>query len=82
MEYILKGDPAEVEKVIRENRIRVQRGVIQFIPVAPAGGSDSKAGIEADDKTPFVNDTKDVPAADAKEATSAKKTSRRSKKSE
>lgn len=33
--YILKGDPKEVEKVIRENRIRVNRGVISFTPVEP-----------------------------------------------
>lgn len=35
MTYLLKGDPKEVEKVIRENRIRVQRGVIEFTPVEP-----------------------------------------------
>ncbi len=35
MTYLLKGDPKEVEKVIRENRIRVQRGMIEFIPVEP-----------------------------------------------
>ena len=72
MEYILKGDPAEVEKVIRENRIRVQRGVIQFIPVAPAGGSEAKPRIVADTKKPPFDDTKDVPAADAKEAVPAR----------
>lgn len=33
--YILKGDPKEVEKVIRENRIRANRGVISFTPVVP-----------------------------------------------
>lgn len=30
--YILKGDPAEVAKVIRENRIRISRGVISITP--------------------------------------------------
>ena len=30
--YILKGDPKEVAKVIQENRIRVDRGVIEFTP--------------------------------------------------
>lgn len=34
-EYILKGDPAEVEKVIRENRIRISRGVISITPAEP-----------------------------------------------
>lgn len=33
MDYILKGNPQDVEKVIRENRIRVQRGVISFTPL-------------------------------------------------
>lgn len=33
--YILKGDPKEVDKVIRENRIRANRGVISFTPVGP-----------------------------------------------
>lgn len=32
MTYILKGDPKEVAKVLRENRIRVDRGVIEFTP--------------------------------------------------
>lgn len=34
-EYILKGESAEVEKVLRENRIRVERGVITITPVQP-----------------------------------------------
>lgn len=68
MEYILKGNPEDVAKVIRENRIRVQRGVISFIPVEP--GSDSKEVVE---------DSKEVVMTDTKQVT-AKKT--RSKKSE
>lgn len=32
MRYILDGDPKEVAKVIQENRIRVDRGVIAFTP--------------------------------------------------
>lgn len=32
MDYILKGDPKEVAKVLQENRIRVDRGVIAFTP--------------------------------------------------
>ncbi len=35
MAYILTGDPREVEKVIQENRIRVERGVIKFTPAQP-----------------------------------------------
>lgn len=124
MDYILKGDPKEVAKVIRENRIRVQRGVISFTPIEPetvieevkevetpdtledtptneetdtnkdsepAEPMDDKnievddvkeVDLDADDKTPGTDDTKDVQADDAKEATPAKKTTKRSKKSE
>lgn len=32
MNYLLKGDPKEVSKVLQENRIRVDRGVIEFTP--------------------------------------------------
>lgn len=35
MNYILKGDPKEVAKVLQENRIRVDRGVIKFTPCQP-----------------------------------------------
>ena len=34
MDYILSGNPKDVEKVIQENRIRIQRGVIEFTPLA------------------------------------------------
>ena len=33
--YILKGDQKELDKVIRENRIRVSRGVISITPAEP-----------------------------------------------
>lgn len=150
MTYLLKGDPKEVEKVIRENRIRVQRGVIEFTPVEPETAFEERAedvatvgignvptpesvpkneetaenegdgvpkspemlentaetvpesgnpetmddkhieepedlqevDLDADDKTPATNDSKNVPSADAKEADVPKKTSKRSKKSE
>lgn len=138
MDYILQGDPKEVAKVIRENRIRVQRGVISFTPVEPetvlekvevieehetekvdivpnsaetvpntdetaqkegdfvpeceiSESMDDKditvedlqeVDLDADDKTPTTDDTKDVPAADSKEEPTARKTSKRSKKSE
>lgn len=41
-----------------------------------------EVNLDADDKTPVSNDTKDVSEDDAKEAAPAKKTSKRSKKSE
>lgn len=40
-----------------------------------------EADLDADDKAPVINDTKDVPAADSKETETARKTTRRSKKS-
>ena len=40
-----------------------------------------EADLDADDKTPVINDTKDVPATDFKETETTKKTTRRSKKS-
>ena len=33
MEYKLSGNPADIAKVIQENRIRIQRGVISFTPL-------------------------------------------------
>lgn len=41
-----------------------------------------EVNLDADDKTPVNDDTKDVSEDDAKEAAPAKKTSKRSKKSE
>lgn len=41
MSYILKGDPKEVAKVIQENRIRVDRGVIVFTPCQPDSALDA-----------------------------------------
>jgi len=40
-----------------------------------------EADLDADDKTPVINDTKDVPATDSNETETTKKTTRRSKKS-
>lgn len=50
--YILSGDPKEVEKVIRENRIRVDRGVIEFTPYQP---------VDSDVKDDIAADTKEIP---------------------
>lgn len=51
--YILSGDLREVEKVIQENRIRVERGVIKFTPYQPA---------DDDVKDDIADDTKEIPA--------------------
>lgn len=50
MNYILKGDPKEVAKVLQENRIRVDRGVIEFTPCQPepAFDADSIATLRED----------------------------------
>lgn len=41
MQHILKGDPKEVAKVLQENRIRIERGVIEFTPVQPDSALDA-----------------------------------------
>ena len=41
MNYILKGDHNEVAKVLQENRIRVDRGVISFTPCQPDSALDA-----------------------------------------
>lgn len=75
-EYILKGDPAEVEKVIRENRIRISRGVISITPAEPEASEVTnitetvKDEETIDDKNPYAEDFKEVDLdADTKEVT-------------
>lgn len=41
--YILKGDPKEVDKVLRENRIRISRGVISITPAEPDTALDENS---------------------------------------
>lgn len=41
MNYILKGDPKEVAKVLQENRIRADRGVIEFTPCQQESALDA-----------------------------------------
>lgn len=67
MKYIVSG-PA-LDKVIRENRIRVARGEIKFTPfveAAPAPVNDVTETPVEDTKDDVVEDTKDVPVVDAK----------------
>lgn len=67
MKYIVSG-PA-LDKVIRENRIRVARGEIKFTPfveAAPAPFNDVTETPVEDTKDVVVEDTKDVPVVDAK----------------
>lgn len=57
MDYILKGDPKEVVKVLQENRIRVDRGVIAFTPCQPDSALDAdsiatlREALEASEKS-------------------------------
>ena len=67
MKYIVSG-PA-LDKVIRENRIRVARGEIKFTPfveAAPAPVNDVPETPVEDTKDVVVEDTKDVPVVDTK----------------
>lgn len=80
--YLFRGDACELAKTIREQRVRVSRGLFTITPVditekAPAAVADVKADIPADDKTLGNEDCKDVSVADTK---AVKKTSTRSKK--
>lgn len=68
MNYILKGDPKEVAKVLQENRIRVDRGVISFTPCQPESALES--------------DSKELSEEDTKEAHKPTPKKTRSKKSE
>lgn len=43
MNYILKGDPKEVAKVLQENRIRADRGVIEFTPCQQESALDANS---------------------------------------
>lgn len=54
MDYILSGHPKEVEKVIRENRIRINRGVISITPVVPEVATDTIA-----DDSKYIDDIAD-----------------------
>lgn len=82
MDYILKGDPAEVAKVIRENRIRVRRGVISFTPAATVAALDTPhedAATGGDSKAVPAGDTKDVKMGDVKGSNHANSNSKHDK---
>lgn len=61
--YTFSGDEAELTKIINENRIRVEWGLITITPVDGAG----------DTKETAATDTKDVTATDTKKPRSKKK---------
>ena len=55
MDYILKGDPKAIGKILQENSIRVRRGEVKFIPVTETNYNV----LVADDKYVVGADTKD-----------------------
>ena len=73
MVYILSGNPVEVERVLREQRVRVARGVIKLTPIDTTLSS-LKAAVNDLEKAkntepaPVDND-KEVPPIDNKEVT-------------
>ncbi len=73
MVYILSGNPVEVERVLREQRVRVARGVIKLTPIDTTLSS-LKAAVndleKAKNTEPApVDDDKEVPPVDDKEKT-------------
>ena len=66
MKYIVSG-PA-LDKVLRENRIRIARGEIKFTPLVEAAHATVKDVPEtpAEDVKDVPEDTKDVPVVDEK----------------
>ncbi len=73
MVYILSGNPVEVERVLREQRVRVARGVIKLTPIDTTLSS-LKAAVndleKAKNTEPApVDDDKVVPPVDDKEKT-------------
>ena len=71
MVYILSGNPVEVERVLREQRVRVARGVIKLTPIDTTLSS-LKAAVNDLEKAKNtesapVDDDKVVPPVDDKE---------------
>ena len=57
MKYLLTGDQKEVQKVLQENRIRVERGTIRFVPVLPEMNELEETGEDEDDTVVSVSYT-------------------------
>ncbi|MBQ7156264.1 MAG: hypothetical protein IJR86_00520 [Bacteroidaceae bacterium] len=58
MRVILEGNNRDVRNIIQENRVRVARGLVKFLP-------SNEEAVE-DDKTSGVVDSKAVAAVDGK----------------
>lgn len=57
MKIIMQGDKRVIDNIMRENRVRAQRGEVKFIPVECAAATapicdDKSVTVESDTKTP------------------------------
>lgn len=65
---ILEGDGRTVERIIKENRVRVGRGLVKFSPAEDAAIVEDTKDIPVEDKKELsAEDTKDIPSEDTKE---------------
>lgn len=56
MDYILSGDSKEINKILQENQIRVQRGWVKFTPCTRVDTDDKYVVMGADSKHLPEND--------------------------
>lgn len=59
MKIIIEGNPSEVNKIVRENAVRVRRGLISIAPISE--DSEDAAPIIDDDKTVVIDSDKKEP---------------------
>ena len=70
MDYILRGNDKDVTNVLKEQRIRINRGMIQLIPISEtmkARIAELEVQVPSDEKNLPVADSKDLQEEDAKE---------------
>lgn len=69
MEYILSGNPKEINKILQENQIRVQRGWVKFTPCTRVDTDNKYVVMDADSKAlPDEADTKTTKAKRTKKS--------------
>lgn len=64
MDYILSGNPKEIDKILQENQIRVQRGWVKFTPCTRVDTDNKYVVMDADSKA--LSDEADTKATKAK----------------
>jgi len=77
---ILYGDDRTVETIVKENRVRVSRGLIKFAPCQSGKGAepcDTKVAPAETPKEVVNTDSKEAVVEDAKTASRRKSTSRK-----